>query len=167
MIGRLMFSSASMSTGLICGFSQHCRLAFICADRWMRNAYGRRLRRKILDGPYSVDCVLTMHDAAAFDAEVYAYPAITVLSRSDQNTVVTGLANGKLARKTRWAVSKQSMSLSRPSVTGARLPGWHASDDVARRLPANAGVAGEACRGVPGSGRRVDLGGRGSASGWS
>ena len=110
------------------------RLAFICADRWMRNAYGRRLRRKILDGPYSVDAVLTMHDAAAFDADVSAYPAITVLRRGGQETVVTGLANEKFGPEDAeqfsiWAADKQTKSLDRPSVTAARLPHWHKHDD--------------------------------------
>jgi adenine-specific DNA-methyltransferase len=110
------------------------RLAFICADRWMRNAYGRKLRRKIISGPYSMDCLLTMHDAPAFDAEVSAYPAITVLRRDDQGAVVTGLANEKFGaedaeRFATWATSKQAKSLGLPSVTGARLPHWHTDDD--------------------------------------
>ena len=80
------------------------RLGFICADRWMRNAYGRRLRKKILDGPYSVDCVLTMHDAAAFDTDVFAYPAVTVLSHGSQGPVMTGLANKSIWAERRGAV---------------------------------------------------------------
>ena len=110
------------------------RLAFICADRWMRNAYGRKLRRKILDGPYSVDCVLTMHDAAAFDADVRAYPATTVLRHGGQGPVVTGLANEKFGpedaeRFSVWAANTRSKSLNGPSVKGVRLPRWHADDD--------------------------------------
>ena len=110
------------------------RLGFICADRWMRNAYGRRLRRKIVDGPFSVDCVLTMHDAAAFDTEVDAYPAITVLSRSSQGPVVTGLANKEFGPEdaelfSPWVTENQSKALALPSVTGAWLPRWHAGDD--------------------------------------
>jgi adenine-specific DNA-methyltransferase len=111
------------------------RLAFICADRWMRNAYGRKLRRKILDGPYSVDAVLTMHDTPAFDADVSAYPAITVLSHGVQGEVVTGLANDQFGpedaeRFSLWAAgSDQPRSLDRASVTAARLPRWHADDD--------------------------------------
>jgi adenine-specific DNA-methyltransferase len=109
------------------------RLAFICADRWMRNAYGRKLRRKILDGPYAVESVLTMHDAPAFEADVSAYPAITVLSRCSKGPVVTGLANDKFGledaeRFSLWAMSKRSKSLTLPSVRGARLPHWHPDD---------------------------------------
>lgn len=110
------------------------RLAFICADRWMRNAYGRRLRRKIIDGPYSIESILTMHDAPAFEAEVSAYPAITVLRRSEQGPVMTGLANEKFGEEdaqqfSLWAASDVRESLHRPSVMAARLPRWHADDD--------------------------------------
>jgi adenine-specific DNA-methyltransferase len=112
----------------------HGRLGFICADRWMRNAYGRKLRRKILNGPYSVDCVLTMHDVAAFDTDVYAYPAITVLSHGVQGQVITGLANKEFGPKdaelfSLWVIENQSKSLALSSMTGARLPRWHAGDD--------------------------------------
>jgi hypothetical protein len=110
------------------------RLAYICADRWMRNAYGRKLRRKILDGPYSVDAVLTMHDAAAFDAEVSAYPAITVIRRASQGTVVTGLANERFGPEeaqqfSAWAGATPAGTLDSPAMTGTVLPGWHHSDD--------------------------------------
>ena len=110
------------------------RLGFICADRWMRNAYGRRLRKKILDGPYSVDCVLTMHDAAAFDTDVFAYPAVTVLSHGSQGPVMTGLANKAFGPKdaelfSHWAAENQNKSLDISSLSGARLPRWHATDD--------------------------------------
>jgi hypothetical protein len=110
------------------------RLGFICADRWMRNAYGRKLRKKILDGSYSVDCVLTMHDAAAFDLEVDAYPAITVLGHNDQGPVITGMATRKFGSHdaeafSLWATENRTKSLALQSIKGARLPQWHASDD--------------------------------------
>lgn len=41
------------------------RLVYICADRWMRNGYGKDLRAKIIRG-FSVDDVIVMHDADAF-----------------------------------------------------------------------------------------------------
>jgi len=110
------------------------RLAFICADRWMRNAYGRRLRQKIVNGPYAIEAVLTMHDAPAFETEVSAYPAVTVLRRSAQGSVVTGLANEKFDREdaehfSLWAAARQSEQLHRASVKAARLPRWHDHDD--------------------------------------
>jgi hypothetical protein len=59
------------------------RLAFICADRWMRNAYGARLREHIVRG-HAVEVVWGMHAVDAFEAEVSAYPAITILRRGAQ-----------------------------------------------------------------------------------
>lgn len=58
-------------------------LGFICADRWMRNAYGSRLRNMISHG-WSMETVINMTGVDAFDEEVDAYPAITVLKRKPQ-----------------------------------------------------------------------------------
>ena len=60
------------------------KLAFICADRWMRNQYGARLRRFVSDS-YSVESVLVMHEVDAFEDEVSAYPAIVVLRNGPQS----------------------------------------------------------------------------------
>ena len=65
------------------------RVGFICADRWMRNQYGRNLRRLVTDG-YSLDVSVAMHDVDAFESAVSAYPAVTVLSRRAQRRVVCG-----------------------------------------------------------------------------
>jgi len=50
-------------------------MSFICADRWMHNAYGKKLRRLIVD-QYAMELVLKMHDVDAFENRVSAYPAI-------------------------------------------------------------------------------------------
>jgi hypothetical protein len=69
-----------LKTGGVC--------AFICADRWMRNQYGAELRQ-LITSAYSVEMLLSMHHANAFDDEVDAYPAITVIRhRKQQSTVV-------------------------------------------------------------------------------
>lgn len=62
-------------------------LGFICADRWMRNQYGRRLRKLIADR-YSMDFVAIMHDVNAFEEPVAAYPAVTVLRNGAQGPAV-------------------------------------------------------------------------------
>ncbi|MEU1885332.1 Eco57I restriction-modification methylase domain-containing protein [Micromonospora rifamycinica] len=62
-------------------------LAFICADRWMRNQYGRQLRELIAAG-YSVDVTVNMHDVDAFERQVSAYPAVTVIRRAGQGEAV-------------------------------------------------------------------------------
>ena len=56
------------------------RVGVICADRWMRNEYGENLR-KIIAAEYAVDAVWSMHHVDAFESEVAAYPAITILRR--------------------------------------------------------------------------------------
>jgi hypothetical protein len=58
-------------------------LGFICADRWMRNAYGARLRGMVSE-KWSVDTVISMTGVDAFEDEVDAYPAITILRRGPQ-----------------------------------------------------------------------------------
>ncbi len=59
------------------------RLGYICADRWMRNAYGKGLRQ-LIAASYAVDAVVVMHDVDAFEEPVAAYPAITVLRAGPQ-----------------------------------------------------------------------------------
>ena len=58
-------------------------LSFICADRWMRNAYGARLRAMVTEG-WAVDVLISMTGVDAFEDEVDAYPAVTVLRRGRQ-----------------------------------------------------------------------------------
>ncbi len=57
------------------------RLAFICADAWVKNEYGRALRRKVAEGFHLVDYV-DMYGVDAFESEVGAYPSITVIAKT-------------------------------------------------------------------------------------
>ena len=72
-----------LKTGGVC--------AFICADRWMRNQYGAELRQ-LITSAYSVEVLLSMHQANAFDDEVAAYPAITVIRHKKQQSTVVASA---------------------------------------------------------------------------
>ncbi len=63
------------------------KVGFICADRWMRNQYGAALRDFVTSN-YSVEHLWTLHDVDAFETQVSAYPAITVLGRKPQGQVV-------------------------------------------------------------------------------
>lgn len=56
------------------------QLGFICADRWMKNRYGGPLRKLIADS-YRLKIFVDMVDTPAFQSEVVAYPAITVIAR--------------------------------------------------------------------------------------
>lgn len=70
-------------------------LAFICADRWMRAAYGAELRR-FVSGLYGIEVVIEMHDAPAFENDVAAYPAVIVIRRAMQGNAIIASA-GKMA----------------------------------------------------------------------
>lgn len=60
---------------------QDGQLGFICADRWMKNKYGKKLR-ELVSKNYSLRIYVDMVGTDAFHAEVSAYPAITVIERS-------------------------------------------------------------------------------------
>lgn len=63
-------------------------LAFICADRWTKNRYGGPLRQLVADS-YSVTHHVDMTGVDAFEAEVDAYPAITVLREGSASAPTT------------------------------------------------------------------------------
>ena len=69
-------------------------LGFICADRWMRSAYGSELRR-VISPPFGIDAVIEMHDAPAFEEEVSAYPAVVVVRRGEQRPVIVASAGAR------------------------------------------------------------------------
>jgi adenine-specific DNA-methyltransferase len=66
-------------------------LGFICADRWMRSAYGSELRRMI-SAAFGVEAVIEMHDAPAFENEVSAYPAVIIIRRGQQGQAIVASA---------------------------------------------------------------------------
>ncbi len=80
--------TVTMGTDLFVGFIENGlrslsptgKLCFICADRWMQNKYGRRLRQFITN-EYGIEIICRMHGVDAFESEVSAYPAITLISR--------------------------------------------------------------------------------------
>lgn len=56
------------------------KLAFICADRWMKNRYGGPLR-EVISKNFHLQYYIDMYDTPAFFTEVVAYPAITIITR--------------------------------------------------------------------------------------
>jgi hypothetical protein len=56
------------------------QLGFICADRWMKNRYGGPLRGLVAKGFHLRVCV-DMVGTPAFQSDVIAYPAITVIAK--------------------------------------------------------------------------------------
>jgi hypothetical protein len=60
-------------------------LGFICSDRWMKNRYGGPLREYISRNFY-LKAYVDMYGTDAFQSEVSAYPAITILTKLSTNT---------------------------------------------------------------------------------
>ena len=57
---------------------QHC---FICANRWLKNEYGKKLRR-LVASCFRLEKIINLEHADAFKEEVLAYPAITLIANS-------------------------------------------------------------------------------------
>ncbi|MFG3404373.1 Eco57I restriction-modification methylase domain-containing protein [Streptomyces sp. NPDC048142] len=109
------------------------QLGFICADRWMRNQYGRRLRQLVTKN-FSMDLALVMHDVDAFDDQVSAYPAITLISKRPQGAAVaadTTRAFGapQATEFTRWYGSDQAEAIATNAFQAARMPHWFPDED--------------------------------------
>ena len=106
-------------------------LGFICADRWMRNQYGQRLRA-LIAGHYSVEATIEMHDVDAFETDVSAYPSITIIRRAPQSTALmatTTAAFGEVSahRIRRWASGRSCGALKDGDFNAAVVPGWFAT----------------------------------------
>ncbi|WP_244963377.1 Eco57I restriction-modification methylase domain-containing protein [Actinomyces trachealis] len=108
------------------------RLSYICADRWMHNSYGKALRGLVSTG-YAVEAVWQMHDVDAFEAEVSAYPAITVIASSPQREAIfidtTEVFNEGSARDVLTFMRGHEESQSGNGWEGVRLPSWFETDD--------------------------------------
>lgn len=103
-------------------------LGFIVADRWMRNQYGANLRNLVADD-FSVEAVVEMHDVDAFEEPVSAYPAITVIRKAEQESVLVASTTSSFgetdadALRT-WDAGDSGRPLQSSSLSAARLPGW-------------------------------------------
>lgn len=109
--------------------------AYICADRWMLNQYGAELRR-LVTARFNVETVVEMHDVAAFDEDVSAYPAITVIRRGRQSrAVVASLGSGFASGSGRGLADSLSTVGERPrlplpiGLTATVLEGWFTGSD--------------------------------------
>lgn len=83
------------------------RLGFICANRWLKNRYGGPLREKILTG-FRLTHFIDMESTSAFQSDVIAYPAITVIER--------GAAAGS---RTRVALAQPAIGPGLPTLVQA------------------------------------------------
>ena len=116
-----------LKPGGVCGF--------ICADRWMFNQYGAALRAFVTRG-FSVDTVVSMHHADAFETEVSAYPAVTMIRRGAQGPVVVSALEPDAERVGGPALSKifervrdTGTPESREGVVASRVDSWFIGDE--------------------------------------
>ncbi|MDR2493428.1 MAG: Eco57I restriction-modification methylase domain-containing protein [Coriobacteriales bacterium] len=109
-------------------------LSFICADRWMHNAYGKRLRKMVTQG-FSVDIVLLMHGVDAFEDKVAAYPAITQIKNAQQGetafvTMRESFSEDSLPELHDWLHSDSHSPFENSTLTGYRLHTWCKTDEA-------------------------------------
>ena len=113
---RSLFSTIYDRADLYIPFFEHSlkllrpdgKLGFICADRWMKNRYGAKLRKFVSDN-YHLETYIDMVGTPAFHSEVIAYPAITVISSGRGD--ITKVA--KRPEITTTALTKLTKTLSR------------------------------------------------------
>nr|WP_228047652.1 N-6 DNA methylase [Saccharopolyspora sp. HNM0983] len=103
-------------------------LGFICADRWMRNQYGRALRQLVCRD-FAVDAVLSMHEVDCFEEPVSAYPAVTVLRNGRQGSALVAdttaeFGSAQAAELLEWSRRGATSSVRESSFTASRTTGW-------------------------------------------
>lgn len=110
------------------------KLGFICADRWMRNQYGGALRDFVTQS-FSVDHVWVMHDVDAFESQVCAYPAITVISNRPQGIAIAAEASAAFNQDnafqlSAWADSDSMEPFTHAAVEASKLTDWFEGPDM-------------------------------------
>lgn len=109
-------------------------LGFIVADRWMHNQYGADLRRLVAD-EFAVEAIVEMHDADAFEDEVSAYPAVTVIRRLPQRRAVLAMTDHSFGaheaeRFRSWALGGRTPAIECTGFRAARLNTWFPPDEL-------------------------------------
>lgn len=94
------------------------RLGFICANRWIKNKYGGPLRAKVSKA-FDLLFYIDMENVDAFQTEVIAYPAITVMQRRTDSSAQV---------RTRIALQPDPGVDSMARLSAAMLNGGPASD---------------------------------------
>ncbi len=87
-------------------------LGFICADRWMKNRYGGPLRALVAEH-FHLRSYIDMTDTPAFQKDVIAYPAITIISREPSGPT-------RIARQP--AIERHALSQLSRDLAAAQLP---------------------------------------------
>ncbi len=109
-------------------------LGFICADRWMHNQYGASLR-EFVTRRFAVETIITMHDVVAFENDVSAYPAITVLRNDSQRVAHVVDASKEFGKEDVGAISSWINGGHRRTPTSkkfqaCRFNTWHQGPEL-------------------------------------
>ena len=116
------------------------QFAFICADRWTKNKYGGPLRAMVADG-FHLRAYVDMVDTPAFDSDVIAYPAITLIARAEPGS--TSVARqpalvadelARLASALRTGKPHRELGVSIVEQAGAGSEPWVLSSSGKRAL---------------------------------
>jgi hypothetical protein len=92
------------------------QFAFICADRWTKNKYGGPLRAMVAK-EFHLKAYVDMADTPAFNADVIAYPAITLIERAAPGSTLVAKQPGLVA--TELAKLASTLRAGRPCHEGA------------------------------------------------
>ncbi|MDY0087024.1 MAG: TaqI-like C-terminal specificity domain-containing protein [Coriobacteriia bacterium] len=107
-------------------------LCFICADRWMRNTYGKRLRQLVSEH-CNILAVYEMHGVDAFTEEVSAYPAVTLIGRGHQGPVRYAVAKPTFGAEAATRLETWAGNGSQPTqdldFSATVLSNWFNTDD--------------------------------------
>ncbi len=99
--------------------------AYVCADRWMLNDYGSGLRAFITEEGYNVRYLIEAHDVAAFEHNVAAYPAVTIIARQKQGPVVVAKVLPGIETADRNELTELLKTAQTNTVLkAARFPDW-------------------------------------------
>lgn len=134
--------------------SEGGRLCFVCADRWLQNRYGTRLRAFVSEG-YSLDAHVRMHGVDAFESEVSAYPAVSVLGRGTGRSVRyvecrEGFSESDACEVRRWLASSDAAGAGAASTWDAAiLPPLDGSAPVALATAERLGLLNDMTRRFP------------------
>jgi len=63
------------------------KLCFVCTDRWMKNKYGKKLR-KLISENFSLDFYIELNGYDTFKSKALTYPAITIISKNKKSSTL-------------------------------------------------------------------------------
>jgi len=102
----------------------------------MLNQYGAELRKLVTSG-YHVETVIEMHNADAFDSDVSAYPAITVIRREEQRSAIVAsitaslrsVSTDRLTEILRPGGDPERIESPPPALSSAVIDRWFVGSD--------------------------------------